>query len=961
MSNGYNVDDILSEIKSKKSRQSRDGARPAPRETSRSSWDEASFASRPSSWDTHREAPHGPSRSLGQDGSPEKLHPRSDFQIDRREQFAQPSAPSQAAPSQAAPSRPASPWDAPASSWNTPEPQPAQPSYHPAGDASPSFGQDTSFRPDFGQAAPQADRFAAYQQPEPSAPTAQPGFSRFQQQAEPTASPSASAASGRPNFDAIFGNAASQAERPSFGGGQETRFASGPAAAPSSAPNPDYRKYFGENAGSFGSHPSPSASQAAPSQAKPDFGATTTFSVPEGGAFSPSGDPAGQASSFDKASRTEHFRIDLPDELMEDDGVAGGPEPSEEEPQEKRGLFHRKKHTFEPEEAEDDNSSLSHADIPVPEDDEELIDYSSPEDKQAIINDMKSIKLGLIIRGALCIVLFFLSLYLCLAARNIAIGGELLPLPTFMQPESGPTAVRYYMIVSTVVCALGAVICSNTVGGGILSLFKFQADTDSLPALAMLGALAQGICYIVRPSFFHSDNLDSNFFLFFPAAILILLFNLIGKLMVVLRIQNNFKLIVSDRVKNSVNFLRDRDLLRDLSKSLPLDEFTIAYPEQSKLLANFLDNSYSTDHAESASRVLAPVSLLAAILLAVLGFFFNDKDASAAISTFAAVLCICAPLTSTIAANLPLLRLSKKLIPAGAMVSGYSAVETFSRTEAIVLDACDLFRPENVVLHGIKAFDQGKIDTVILDAASVVCGSNGMLSAVFAKIIGSNKSMLKPVENLTYEDGMGLSAWVDGKRVLIGNRDLMLNHGVEVPSKDYEMRYVKDSKNIIYLSNSGELSAMFVISYNPNSAMADELNKLMDHGMFLVVETSDPNITEEKICAAYKFPADQLKLLPARFHSLYRDLTAEKPRASSKIGYVGGSRTMIRAILDCSVIKRCISQAVTVQIIALLLGYALVALFTLMGNLSMISIAHVLLYQLLWGALVMILPNMKRL
>lgn len=955
MSNGYNVDDILSEIKSKKSRQSRDGARPAPRDSApRSGWDNA--PSRAPAWENNRQpAPHSPSRPASEP-SPEKLHPRSDFQIDRREQFAHTGA----APSQPEPSRPASPWDAPSGSWDAPS------APRTGWDNAPSFGQEPSYRqaapsrPDFGQPSPEAERFGSYQQPEPAAPTAQPGFSRFQPQAEPSAPQSASPSGGRPNFDAIFGSGAQSSGRPSFGGQDLSFSAQQTGPAPSSTPNPDYRRYFGENAGSFSSPeqaaPTPSATASAP---KPDFGATTTFSVPDSENFSPSGDPAGKFSSFDKASRPDHFRIDLPDELMDEDAPAS--QPMEDPAQEKRGLFHRKKRTFEPEEEPEDASALSNADIPVPEDDEDLIDYSSPEDKQAIIKDMKSIKLGLIIRGALCIVLFVISLYLCLAARNIAIGGELLPLPTFMQPESGPAAVRYYMIVSTVVCALGAVICSNTVGGGILSLFKFQADTDSLPALAMLGALAQGICYIVRPAFFHSDNLDSNFFLFFPAAILILLFNLIGKLMVVLRIQNNFKLIVSDRVKNSVNFLRDRDLLRDLSKSLPLDEFTIAYPEQSKLLANFLDNSYSTDHAENASRVLAPVSLLAAILLAVLGFFFNNKDASAAISTFAAVLCICAPLTSTIAANYPLLRLSKKLIPAGAMVSGYSAVETFSRTEAVVLDACDLFRPENVVLHGIKAFDQGKIDTVILDAASVVCGSNGMLSAVFAKIIGSNKNMLKPVENLTYEDGMGLSAWVDGKRVLIGNRDLMLNHGVEVPSKDYEMRYVKDSKNIIYLSNSGELSAMFVISYNPNSAMADELNKLMDHGMFLVVETSDPNITEEKICAAYKFPADQLKLLPARFHGLYNSLTAEKPRASSKIGYVGGSRTMIRAILDCSVIKRCISQAVTVQIIALLLGYALVALFTLMGNLSMISIAHVLLYQLLWGALVIILPNMKRL
>ena len=98
------------------------------------------------------------------------------------------------------------------------------------------------------------------------------------------------------------------------------------------------------------------------------------------------------------------------------------------------------------------------------------------------------------------------------------------------------------------------------------------------------------------------------------------------------------------------------------------------------------------------------------------------------------------------------------------MVSGYSAVDAFSRTEAVILDAKDLFRPSDIILHGIKPFDQSKIDSVILDAASVVCNTDGMLTDVFNKIIGSNKAMLRPVENVTYEDAMGLSCQTGADR-----------------------------------------------------------------------------------------------------------------------------------------------------------------------------------------------------
>ena len=390
-----------------------------------------------------------------------------------------------------------------------------------------------------------------------------------------------------------------------------------------------------------------------------------------------------------------------------------------------------------------------------------------------------------------------------------------------------------------------------------------------------------------------------------------------------------------------------------------MEEYTIAYPETSPFLSNFLDNSYSEDHAEHMSRILAPVCLLAGIILSVLSYLFN-KDVAEAVSTFTAIMCVSAPLPSTIAANLPLYRMSAKLIPAGAMVSGYSAVDAFSRTEAVVLDAKDLFRPSDIILHGIKPFDKSQIDSVILDAASVVCNTDGMLTDVFNKIIGSNRSMLRPVENVTYEDSMGLSAWVDGKRVLIGNRELMVNHGIEIPSNDYETRFVRDRKNIIYLANSGQLSAMFVISYRPNDPTREQLEMLADRGMYLIINTSDPNITAEKIHAVYDFPLELIKLMPAKFHAPYEQLTAQKDSSPAKIGFIGSSRMMVTAILDCFTAKTAIDQAVLIQMIALVAGFALVALFSLMGNLSYLSILHLLIFQLVWAIIGTVIPNLKK-
>lgn len=623
----------------------------------------------------------------------------------------------------------------------------------------------------------------------------------------------------------------------------------------------------------------------------------------------------------------------------------------EEEP--KKGLFRRKK----ADRKEEPLSSYEEEE----EDDSDLDDYSSSKDKEAVIRDMKLIKTGLIIRFLLMLAVFIVSTYLALSITN-----PLLSLPSFMHPE---TQLRNFMIVNTVVAALGALICSNTVGGGLLSLLKLKADCDTLPSMATIAVLAQGVCFIIRPELLEMtlDTISESDYsisvavsLFFPVAMLILLFNIIGKIMTVLRIQNNFKLVASDRSKYSINMMENKGLLKEWTKDLDMEEYLVAYPVKTRFLSKFLEYSYSEDYAEQRSSILAPVSILAGILISVLSYFFN-KNVGMAISTFAAVMCVCTPLTSTIAANWPMLRLSNKLTPNGAMVSGYEAINKFADTEGIVLRASDIFPPENVTLHAIKAFDQSKIDSVIVDAASVVCSTKGMLTGVFNKIIGSDKNLLQPVEHITYEDGMGLSAWVNGKRVLIGNRELMIHHGVEVPSMDYEKRYVKDSKNIIYLSNSGELSAMFVISYNPNNAVMDELDKLADNGMFLIVETSDPNITAEKIHDAYDFPLEQLQIMPAKTNNQYRSMTEEQPSAPARIGFMGGAKTMIRAICDCITVKSSIAKGVVIQIASLIIGYTIIAIFSLVGDLGMLQFTHLILYQLFWAVLVLFLPNLKKL
>ena len=109
------------------------------------------------------------------------------------------------------------------------------------------------------------------------------------------------------------------------------------------------------------------------------------------------------------------------------------------------------------------------------------------------------------------------------------------------------------------------------------------------------------------------------------------------------------------------------------------------------------------------------------------------------------------------------------------MLVGYEAVDKFSDTNAIMIEADDLFPKGTVELKGIKTFGEQRIDKVLLDAASLMAQVGGPLSEVFLEVVKNHEDILPHVENVAYEDECGVIGWVSGRRILVGNRDLM-NH-----------------------------------------------------------------------------------------------------------------------------------------------------------------------------------------
>lgn len=129
-------------------------------------------------------------------------------------------------------------------------------------------------------------------------------------------------------------------------------------------------------------------------------------------------------------------------------------------------------------------------------------------------------------------------------------------------------------------------------------------------------------------------------------------------------------------------------------------------------------HSYGADAGDERMRLYMPISLGASLLLAV-AFFVYSGSLFGTLAVFTAAVCTAAPLGLLTAVNLPLWRVSRRLLEQGAMLSGWDAVEEFGGVDALTVSASDLFPEDSVVLHGIKTFSGTRIDRAIVDAAAV--------------------------------------------------------------------------------------------------------------------------------------------------------------------------------------------------------------------------------------------------
>lgn len=582
----------------------------------------------------------------------------------------------------------------------------------------------------------------------------------------------------------------------------------------------------------------------------------------------------------------------------------------------------------------------------------ETEEYKRVEDAPAFWAEIGEIRGTIIIRLIVLVVLGIISAYATVATDYgfsiIGLGG-------------GESQQTNYIFLQSALCMLALFVSYSSVASGIKKLTQMKSDVDSLTAVVGISALVSAIMF----SFRNYPLINGLTHIYINVAIFALLFNAFGKLLIINRVAHNFRFITGDSQRHALTFVASEERAGQITRGALTDIPALVTMRQADFIDDFKKHSYSSDVSDKFCKYFVPgaigVSLLAAIISCFSSSVLLQDKFYVALSVFAMCMSSMACFALPFVVNMPLGDATKKLTQSSGALLGYQSVDDFAETNSIMIDASKLFPQGTVSLHAIKVFSDTKIDEAIIEAASLTSQADSILKHMFYDVIVGKTEMLSPVENYVYEDSMGLCGWINNRRILLGNRELMMNHSVEgIPSKAKEREYTDKNKSAVYLSVSGNLAALFIVEINASLDIKKWLRRLCREDVCVVLRCVDSTLSVSKISELFDIPEDMLKIMPFRMHKVFEEETDYAPRFSSGMVCSGRFSSMSSLIINAKRIKKTALMGLVMQISGALLGAVLCLLFVIMGKFSQINATMFLLYNLIWAVLSFLMITLRK-
>jgi Cu+-exporting ATPase len=297
-----------------------------------------------------------------------------------------------------------------------------------------------------------------------------------------------------------------------------------------------------------------------------------------------------------------------------------------------------------------------------------------------------------------------------------------------------------------------------------------------------------------------------------------------------------------------------------------------------------------------AQRSRAPIQRLAdrvagwfvptVIAIAILTFaawslFGPDPRLAHALINAVAVLIIACPCALGLATPIAIMVGTGRGAHAGVLIKNAEALEIMEKVDTLVIDKTGTLtdgKPRVVSVIAVPGGNElGRNENELLRlVASVEQGSEHPLGAAVIEAAYSRGLVLATGDEFQSHTGRGVSARVEGRKVLIGNERLLEENGISAAAlaqKAKELR--REGQTVILIGVDGQAAGLIGIADSIKASAAEALRDLRREGLRLVMLTGDSRATAEAVAKNLGIEEFEAEVLPDKKSEVVQRLQKE--------------------------------------------------------------------------------------
>ncbi len=283
--------------------------------------------------------------------------------------------------------------------------------------------------------------------------------------------------------------------------------------------------------------------------------------------------------------------------------------------------------------------------------------------------------------------------------------------------------------------------------------------------------------------------------------------------------------------------------------------------------------------ADVISGYFVPIVMIIAVL-AGLAWFLSGESIEFSLTIFISVLVIACPCALGLATPTAIMVGTGKGAEYGILIRGGEALETAHKIQTVVLDKTGTITEGDPKVTDIITSGLISERELLELSASAERGSEHPLGEAIIKEARERGYPLWDTEDFQAVPGHGIEVSVQGKKMLLGNRKLMNDRGVDMTLTDKADQLAQEGKTPMYVVADGKLAGIIAVAdvIKPSSKKAVE--QLHDLGIEVVMITGDNKRTAEAVAKQIGIKRVLAEVLPEDKANEVKKLQSEGKRTA---------------------------------------------------------------------------------